>query len=108
METTINIKLDEKQIEDIVKKVTENIIKKANEDSITTLRVEEPKEKRSLMFLRTNVDGLDSEEKKVYFGYLYHTLANSFATKFDLDDDIDRKEVEKLKSQGWKEEVIYK
>ena len=108
METTINIKLDEKQVEDIVKKVTENIIKKAKETKVTTIKYEEPKKKRTLMYLRTNVSGIKSEEKKVYFGYVFNTLSKESASKLNLDYKLDRKKVEKLKTQGWEEEVIYK
>lgn len=107
METTINIKLDEKQVEDIVKKVTENIIKKAKEDSVTTLTINEPK-KLVKMYLEANESGWDSELKRVYWGFVYNSLNNEHGIIFNLDNKQERIEVEKLKSQGWKEEVFYK
>ena len=105
---TINIKFDEKQLEDVVKRVTENIIKKAKEDSVTTLTVEKPKKEMALMYLSFKESGYSSEKKKVYFGYSYNTLSRRIASTFDLNNEFDLKQVEKLKSQGWKEEVIYK
>lgn len=107
MEKTINIKFDEEQLEDIFKKVTENIIKKAKEDSVTELTYEEPK-KYSRMYLEANEFGVDSELKRVYWGYAYNTLDGGVASKFDLKNDFDRKKVEVLKNSGWKEEVFYK
>lgn len=105
---TVNIKFDEKQLDDMIKRVTENIIKKAEETKVTTIKYKEAKKKRTLMYLRANVSGIESEEKKVYFGYVYNTLSKESASKFNLDDEFDRKKVEKLKSQGWEEEVFYK
>lgn len=108
METTINIKFDEEQVEDIVKKVTENIIKKAKEDSIVALTNEEPKKKLVKMYLEANESGWDSELKRVYWGFVYNSLNNEHGIIFNLDNKQERIEVEKLKSQGWKEEVFYK
>lgn len=106
METTININFDEKQLENIVKKVTENIIEEAKKDSITKLTYEEPK-KWSLMYLEANVSGYISEVKKVYFGYLFNTLSKECALDFDFSEH-GREQVNELKSKGWKEEVVYK
>lgn len=107
MEKIINIKFDEEELEDIVKKVTENIMKEAKKDSITKLTYEEPN-KYILMYLEANEFGIDSESKRVYWGYAYNTLSSESATKFDLKDDFDRKKTEVLKSRGWKGEVFYK
>ena len=108
MDKTINIKFDKEQLEELVKKVTENIIKKAEEDSITTLTYEKPKKKMALMYLSFRESGYSSEKGKVYFGYSFNTLSKRIASDFDLNDEFDREQVEKLKSQGWKEEVFYK
>lgn len=108
--TTINIKFDEEQLEDLVKKVTENIMKEAKPNfyELSDTEREEPKKKRSLMYLEANEFGVDSELKRVYWGYIYNTLSSESASKFDLKDDFDRKKAEELKNQGWKEEVVYK
>jgi protoporphyrinogen oxidase len=108
MEEIINIKFDEKQLDDIVKRVTENIIKESKKDSITELTIGKQKEKRSLMYLDVNISGYSSEKKKVYFGHGFHTLTKEIASEFDLTEEVDRKKVEELKKQGWKEEVVYK
>lgn len=110
MEKTINIKFDKEQLEDIVKKVTENIMKE-NKDSFYELSNtgrEELKKKRSLMYLEANEFGADSELKRVYWGYVYNTLSSESASEFNLEYDFDRNEVDKLKSKGWKEEVVYR
>ena len=104
---TINIKFDEEQVEAIVKKVTENIIKKSNEDLTTALITEKPK-KHVRMYLEANEFGLDSELKRVYFGFVYNTLNSESASCFNLEHKRERVEVEELKKQGWKEEVFYK
>ena len=100
---TINIKFDEKQLEDVVKKVIENIMKKAKEESTT-----EKPEKRVRMYLEANEFGVDSELKRVYFGFVYNTLNSESASCFNLEHKRERVEVEELKKQGWKEEVFYK
>ena len=104
---TINIKFDEKQLEEVVKKVTEEIKKeKANFYELSYTQQEEPK-KWSVMYLEVNEFGLCSETIKVYFSYLYNTLLKENAYDFDFSESS-RKKVEELKSQGWKEEVVYK
>lgn len=104
----INIKFDEEQLDDIVNRVTENIMKKAKEDSITEVRHEEPKLKRLLMYLEANETGYTSEVKRIYFGHVFNTFSKECASCYDLSDEFDRKKVDKLKKQGWKEEVVYK
>ena len=108
MEKTINIKFDEEQLDDIVKRVTENIIKEAKKDSVVELTYEEPNEKLLVMYLEFKTSGYSSEVQKLYFGSAFNTLIKKIATEFDLSDEIDRKKVNELKSQGWKEEVFYK
>lgn len=108
MEETINIKFDEKQLDDIVKRVTENIIKEAKKDSITELTHDEPKQKYSLMYLDINEIHSESKKEKIYYGHLYNTFSKEYASQFYLDDKFDIKEANRLKKQGWKEEVIYK
>ena len=103
---TINIKFDEKQLEEVVEKV----IEKFKEDSFFELsdtKHEEKKEKRSVMYLEANVSHYTSEEKKVYFGHLFNTLSKECASDFDFSG-YGRDQVDELKSQGWKEEVFYK
>ena len=103
---TINIKFDEKQLEEVVKKVTEKLKKeKDNFYELSDTKHEEKKEKRSVMYLEANVSHYMSEEKKVYFGHLFNTLSKECASDFDFSE-YGREQVEKLKSQGWKEEVI--
>ena len=105
---TINIKFDEKQLEEVVKKVTEELKKeKANFYELSDTKHEEKKEKRSVMYLEANVSHYTSEEKKVYFGHLFNTLSKECASDFDFSK-YDREQVNELKSQGWKEEVVYK
>ncbi|QGT53339.1 hypothetical protein HYQ17_gp42 [Lactococcus phage CHPC964] len=105
---TINIKFDEKQLEEVVKKVTEKLKEeKDNFYELSDTKHEEPKKKWSVMYLEVNEFGLCSETIKVYFGYLYNTLLKENASDFDFSESS-RKKVEELKSQGWKEEVVYK
>lgn len=104
---TINIKFDEKQLEEVVKKVTEELKKeKPNFYELSHTQQEEPK-KWSVMYLEANVSHYASEEKKVYFGHLFNTLSKECASDFDFSE-YGRKQVNELKSQGWKEEVVYK
>lgn len=106
METTINIKFDEEQLEDVVKKVTEKLKKeKANFYELSDIVQEERNKKWSVMYLEVNEFGLCSETIKVYFGYLYNTLSKEYASDFDFSE-FGRKKVEELKSQGWKEEIV--
>lgn len=105
---TVNIKFDEGQLKDIVEKVTENIIKEAKKDSITELTYNEHKPKYSLMYLDVNETHSESKKEKIYYGFLYNTLSKHYASQFRLDDEFDRKKVNELKKQGWKEEVVYK
>ena len=73
---TINIKFDEKQLEEVVKKVTEELKKeKANFYELSDTKQEEKKKKWSVMYLEANVSHCASEEKKVYFGHLFNTLS---------------------------------
>lgn len=109
MEKTINIKFDKEQLDDIVKKVIENIVKedKPNFYELSDTVQDEPKKKWSLMYLEANVSHDTSEEKKVYFGHLFNTLSKECASDFDFSE-YGRKQVNELKSKGWKEEVVYK
>ena len=104
---TINIKFDEKQLEEVVEKVTEELKKeKANFYELSDTAREEPKKEQSLMYLEFNEASGKSKKNKVYFGYVFNTLAKSFASTFDLNIRGDLNKVNELKSQGWKEEVI--
>ena len=103
METKINIKFDEEQLDDIVKRITE----KLKEDLVTILTIEKPK-KRVRMYLKFNKSALCDETKRLYFSFACNTLNKDFAAIFDLGSKFDQKQVEWLKSQGWKEEVFYK
>lgn len=106
---TINIKFDEKQLEDSVKKVTEKLKEtKPNFYELSDTGREEPKKEQSLMYLEFNEASGKTKKKKVYFGYVFNTLTKSFASTFDLNIRGDLNKVNELKSQGWKEEVIYK
>ena len=100
MEKTININLDEKQLDDIVKRVTENIIKEAKKDSITELTYNEPKQKYSLMYLDVNETHSESKKEKIYYGYLYNTFSKEYASQFRLDNKFNLKKVNELKKQG--------
>ena len=104
---TVNIKFDEKQLYDIIKRVTENIMKEAEKDSITELTYKEPK-KHSKMLLEAYETHHGSEKEKIYFGHRFNTFSKEYASRFDLSDEFDREKVEELKKQGWKEEVFYK
>ena len=103
METTINIKFDEKQLDDIVKRVTENIINETKKDSVNR-----EKQKFTKMYLEAYETHSESEKEKIYFGYSFNTFSKEYASRFDLSDEFDCKRVDKLKKQGWKEEVFYK
>jgi hypothetical protein len=108
MEETINIKFDKEQIDDIVKRVAEELKKEKNNFyELSDTGHEEKKEKRSVMYLEFNVSHYASEEKKVYFGHLFNTLSKECASGFDFSE-YGREQVNELKSQGWKEEVVYK
>ena len=109
MEKTINIKFDKEQLEELVKKVSENIMKeeKSNFYELSDTGREEPKKKRSLMYLNAHVSDYTSERVKVYYGNVYNTFSKKKATDFDFSI-FGRQKVEELKSQGWKEEVVYK
>ena len=105
---TINIKFDEKQLEEVVKKVTEELKKeKANfyELSDTGYSYIKPKGKWSVMYLEFNEVDDTSKKGKLYFGGLFNTLSKECASDFDFSE-CGREQVEKLKNQGWKEEVI--
>lgn len=101
---TINIKFDEKQLEEVVKKVTEKL--KKEKDNFYELS-DTAKEKVSVMYLEFNEANHASEKGKLYFGHAFHTLTKEYASDFDFGK-IGREKVEELKSQGWKEEVVYK
>ena len=103
---TVNIKFDEKQLEDILNRVTENIMKEAKEES-NTEEITDPFPKWSLMYLEANETHSESMKEKIYFGFLYNTLSKDYASQFEYND-FDRKKVNELKKQGWKEEVFYK
>ncbi|ASZ71356.1 HNH endonuclease [Lactococcus phage 38507] len=102
---TINIKFDEKQLEEVVKKITEELKKeKANFYELSDTKHEELK-KWSLMYLEFNEVDDTSNKGKLYFGHLFNTLSKECASDFDFSE-YGREQVEKLKSQGWKEEVV--
>ena len=88
----INIKFDEKQLEEVVKKVIEEL---------------KPNGKWSVMYLEFNEVDDTSKKGKLYFGYFFNTLSKECASDFDFSE-YGREQVEKLKNQGWKEEVVYK
>lgn len=99
---TINIKFDEKQLEEVVKKVTEKLKEtKANFYELS----DTAQKKVSVMYLEANVSHYASEEKKVYFGHLFNTLSKECASDFDFSE-YGREQVNELKSQGWKEEIV--
>lgn len=107
-----NIKPDEEQLEDIVKKVIE-IIEKTKETEATTVESEkhdpsEVKKACTVMYLETRVSHNSSEVKKVYFGSAHNTLSKEYATEFNVKYTIDREKVDELKSQGWKSEFFYR
>ena len=106
---TINIKFDEEQLEEVVRKVTEKLKKdKNNFYELSDTVQEEPDKKVSVMYLEFNEANHASEKEKIYFGHAFHTLSKEYASDFDLSDKNDLKKVNELKSQGWKEEVVYK
>ena len=103
---TINIKFDKEQLEEVVKSVVEKLKEtKPNFYELSDTKREEPKKKWSVMYLEANVSHYTSEEKKVYFGHLFNTLSKEWAADFDFSE-YGREQVNELKSQGWKEEVI--
>ena len=95
----INIKFDEKQLEEVVKKVTEKLKKEKDSDTA--------QEKVSVMYLEFNEENYASKKGKLYFGHLFNTLSKECASDFDFSE-YGRDQVDELKSQGWKEEVFYK
>ena len=103
---TINIKFDKEQLEDVVKKVTENIMKEAKPNfyELSDTGREEPDEKLLVMYLEFNETHSKSDRGRLYFGYGFHTLTKRFASEFYSFREQDR--IEELKSQGWKEEVV--
>ncbi len=104
---TINIKFDEKQLEEVVKKVTEELKKeKANFYELSDTGYEEKNKKKIVMYLEAKVSSYSSEGQKVYFGNAFNTLSKECATDFDLSFLTDLKKVKELKSQDWKEEVV--
>ena len=101
---TINIKFDEKQLEEVVKKVTEKLKedKKNNFYELSDIA----QEKVSVMYLEFNEANHSSEKGKLYFGHAFHTLSKNYASEFYLSSESDLIKALELKSQGWKEEVI--
>ena len=97
---TINIKFDEKQLEEVVKKVTEKLKKEKDSDTA--------QEKVSVMYLEFNEANHASEKGKLYFGHAFHTLSKNYASEFYLSSESDLIKALELKNQGWKEEVFYK
>ena len=95
---TINIKFDEKQLQEVVKKVTEKLKKEKDSDTA--------KEKVAVMYLEFNEANHASEKGKLYFGHAFHTLSKKYASEFYLSSESDLTKASELKSQGWKEEVI--
>ncbi|QGT53048.1 hypothetical protein HYQ13_gp39 [Lactococcus phage CHPC52] len=107
---TINIKFDEEQLEDIVKKVTEKLKEEKDnfyELSDTGYSDLKPKGKWSVMYLEFNEADDTSKKGKLYFGHLFNTLSKECVSYFDFSE-YGREKVEELKRQGWKEEVVYK
>lgn len=100
---TINIKFDEKQLEEVVKKVTEKL--KKEKDNFYELS-DTKQEKRSVMYLEFNEANHASEKGKLYFGHAFHTLSKNYASEFYLSSESDLIKALELKSQGWKEEVV--
>ena len=100
---TINIKFDEKQLEEVVKKVTEKL--KETKDNFYELS-DTTQVKRSVMYLEAKVSNDTSGVQRVYFGRVFNTLDKAYASCFYSGIPIDCKKVEELKNQGWKEEVI--
>ncbi|MDZ9987695.1 hypothetical protein SM917_22535 [Escherichia coli] len=107
----VNIKFGKEQLEEVVEEVVEKVIEKFKEDSFFDLsdtKHEEPNKKLTVMYLEAKVSGYSSEGQKVYFGNAFNTLSKECATDFDLSILTDLKKAKELKSQGWKEEVVYK
>ena len=100
---TINIKFDEKQLEEVVKKVTEKL--KETKDNFYELS-DTTQVKRSVMYLEAKVSNDTSGVQRVYFGRVFNTLDKAYASWFYSGIPIDCKKVEELKNQGWKEEVV--
>lgn len=100
---TINIKFDEKQLEEVVKKVTEKL--KETKDNFYELS-DTTQVKRSVMYLEAKVSNDTSGVQRVYFGRVFNTLDKAYASCFYSGIPIDCKKVEDLKNQGWKEEVV--
>ena len=104
-----NIKFDEEQIEEVVRKVTEKLKKEKDnfyELSDTGYSDLKPKEKWSVMYLEFNEVDSTSDKGKLYFGHAFHTLTKRCASEFYLSREYDLKKALELKNQGWKEEVI--
>lgn len=95
---TINIKFDEKQLEEVVKKVTEKLKKEKDSDIA--------QEKVSVMYLEFNEANHSSEKGKLYFGHAFHTLSKNYASEFYLSSESDLIKALELKNQGWKEEIV--
>ncbi|ABB77656.1 hypothetical protein LPJV50_ORF35 [Lactococcus virus jj50] len=95
---TINIKFDEKQLEEVVKKVTEKL--KKEKEACSSCSFCRCKLKLWLIGGRGNSIG------KLYFGHAFHTLSKNYASEFYLSSESDLIKALELKSQGWKEEVI--
>lgn len=100
---TINIKFDEKQLEEVVKKVTEKL--KEDKDNFYELS-DTAQEKRSVMYLEFNEVDSTSDKGKLYFGHAFHTLTKDYASEFYLSRESDLKKALELKNQGWKEEIV--
>ena len=100
---TINIKFDEKQLEEVVKKVTEKL--KETKDNFYELS-DTTQVKRSVMYLEAKVSNDTSGVQRVYFGRVFNTLDKAYASCFYSGIPIDCKKVEELKNQGWKEVVV--
>ena len=100
---TINIKFDEKQLEEVVEKVTEKL--KETKDNFYELS-DTTQVKRSVMYLEAKVSNDTSGVQRVYFGRVFNTLDKAYASCFYSGIPIDCKKVEELKNQGWKEEVV--
>lgn len=100
---TINIKFDEEQLEEVVKKVTEKL--KEDKDNFYELS-DTAQEKRSVMYLEFNEVDSTSDKGKLYFGHAFHTLTKRCASEFYLSREYDLKKALELKNQGWKEEIV--
>lgn len=103
---TINIKFDEEQLEEIVKKVTEKL--KDTKDNYYELSdTNHEEQKRYIrMYLEANETDDESKKEKIYFGYVHNTLSKVYSSQFDLSSESDFKKALELKNQGWKYEVI--